>query len=253
MSSLRRTLFFNLHRYLLMSFVISRALILISFLCVFVLSQSAAALPSGQWREHADAEQRVILYEHPNYAGHTLPLYGADGIADLHDKDRGATGDWNDRISSVEFAGSFRVTFYSEADFQGPSVSITSSRSTLYDLSGLNWNDTISSIRWEPISAVETKAQAIFYENVNFGGRSFTLYPSDTIKDLRTKKRGTPVKTFNDQIRSVRIFGRGTTVQLFEDRNFAGSRTGLSKSNGNLGTINFSRKASSVKVYIPTR
>ena len=195
----------------------------------------------------ADSENRVIFYEHPNFSGHTLPIYDAGEIRDLHDKDRGATGDWNDRFSSIEFDGNFKVTLYTDEDFSGRSVTVTSSQRDMYNINGEDWNDIVSSIRWEPISPTPTVQQAIFYDDTDFHGRSFVLNVGDQIKDLTDKKRGSPVRNWNDKIRSVRLIG-GADVVLYENKKFGGARKTITSNNRDLSRYNFSGRASSVKV-----
>ena len=196
----------------------------------------------------ADSTSRVILYENPNYSGHTLALEGAGEYRDLNDKSRSSTRDWDNAISAIEFNGSFKVTLYRDKDFSGPSVSFTTSQSNLFNVSGVDWDNQATSVTWEPVEISSITPQAIFYDRPNYQGNSFTLNADQSILRLRSKRRNSRTRTWDDQIRSIRVYGSTTKVTLYSEERFRGKQLQITKDTPDLSGQRFSGIASSLLI-----
>ena len=206
--------------------------IIFAIFSIFLLSPLHASADIKALRANS-GKPRIIFYENPNYSGKTLAAYDAGEFRDLNDKDRTVTRDWNDSISSIELEGAFRVTLYSEKDFGGQSVTITTSQKNLFLLGSYDWDNQVSSVQWEPLDGSTVTPQAFFYEEPNYQGRSFILEIGDSISNLRDKRRGDRTKDWNDKISSVRIIGN-LNLFLYQDTKYKGASLKLTKSSPNL-------------------
>ena len=88
--------------------------------------------------------------------------------------------------------------------------------------------------------------RATFYQLPNFQGRSFVVYGTDTISDLKKKRRGSG--DWNDAITSVMIEG-SITITLYEHKNKAGASVRLTSSVPDLASIGWSNIASSLSYF----
>jgi hypothetical protein len=89
-------------------------------------------------------EDRVCVYEHVNYQGHSQCWDSGEEIADLRDIG------WNDGISSIRTFGGTRVAFYEHAGFDGQRLIVDRDIPDLTQVranGSSNWNDRISSVR----------------------------------------------------------------------------------------------------------
>ena len=197
----------------------------------------------------ATAAPSITFYEAPSYGGDFFQVTGSGEISNLRNKSiTGGLDNWNDEISSIWFQGDFRLTLYRDINFQGSSVTISLSRSYLGSIDGNFWDDTVSSIRWEPLFGGDS-ATAIFYDQPNYTGNSFTVSGYKQISRLIDKRRGgSSRRNWNDQIRSVRLLGDTTEVILYSDSRFRGASLVVSQSIPNLRNLGFSATASSLKL-----
>jgi hypothetical protein len=89
-------------------------------------------------------EDRVCVYEHVNYQGHSQCWDSGEEIDDLQ-----SIG-WNDGISSVRVFGGTRVAFYEHSEFDGQRLIVDHDIPDLTQVragGNSNWNDRISSVR----------------------------------------------------------------------------------------------------------
>ncbi len=193
----------------------------------------------------AYAADSITFYEDEYYSGRSFRLEGSGQISNLRDKDLGSTDNFNDEISSILISGNFKLTLYENKDFGGQSVEINLSRPYLDVLSNDDWNDRISSIKWEPLTPASEAPKVVFYDQANFRGNSFVINGDGSISRLIDKRRGR--LNWNDQIRSVKVFGKNPLVILYRDARYKGGSTSIISSTANLGRFN--AVASSLKVY----
>jgi hypothetical protein len=89
-------------------------------------------------------EDRVCVYQHTNYQGHSMCWDAGEEIDDLRQVG------WNDGISSIRTFGRTRLAVYEHSRFQGERLIVDGDISDLTQV-GLNgrsnWNDRISSVR----------------------------------------------------------------------------------------------------------
>lgn len=216
-----------------------------SFLSTILVSVFTLTL--GLFSASAAYGDSITFFEDEYYRGESFRVEGAGEISNLRKKDLGALDNFNDEISSIAISGNFSLTLYEDSNFQGASVTITLSRPYLNYLSSSDWNDRVSSIKWTPLSPTSEKSQAIFYDQPNFTGNSFTITGNGSVYKLNEKRRGSSKRNWNDQIRSVKIFGNNTLVVLYRDSKYRGGSTSFTSSSANLR--GFSAVASSVKVF----
>jgi hypothetical protein len=107
------------------------------------LRVSRAGFGGGHNRDERH-EDRVCVYEHVNYQGHSQCWDSGEEIADLRDIG------WNDGISSIRTFGGTRVAFYEHAGFDGQRLIVDRDIPDLTQVranGNSNWNDRISSVR----------------------------------------------------------------------------------------------------------
>jgi hypothetical protein len=107
------------------------------------LRVSKAGFGGGHDRDERRAD-RVCVYEHVNYQGHSQCWDSGEEIEDLRDIG------WNDGISSVRTFGRTKVAFYEHAGFDGQRLIVDRDIPDLTQVranGNSNWNDRISSVR----------------------------------------------------------------------------------------------------------
>lgn len=205
-------------------------------------------LSGGKWNDRISSiavgkNVKVILWQHINYAGDSVP-YGGDGendllIGDLH------AGGWGDRVSSLQVtarpvqqqeeqqqessgptAGEpapHQVFLFEEADFGGQSLGFTYDNDvpnlTRWNLpSGEKWNDRISSLK----AGKDTRIT--LYQNSNYGGASVSFEGDGTngaeVPDLHVTGWGNAVSSL--KVRKSYI-PKANEVFLFEHENYDGA------------------------------
>ncbi len=162
------------------------------------------------------------MYEHNNFAGQKLTVYGQ--IGDLNNNA------FNDMVSSAKVYGSCQWIFYADPNYQGdPSVlSAGSYPSTL--AWGQN-NDALSSLRAVPPQGTTSIA---LFEHPKFSGKILVLYGSAS---------NLPDYNFNDIVSSAIV--TGGTWELYEHSDYTGSHITLSQGHHFFGVHDI---ASSVKL-----
>jgi hypothetical protein len=207
----------------------------------------AAAISVFGFSAISSAQPRIVFYQNPNYTGDSFEVQGAGEISDLNRKSRRGFNNWNDVISSIELIGDFKITLFRDRNFSGPSVIGTASARTMFNLAGQNWDNQVTSMRWEPVGN-SSDAQVIFYDRPNYQGNSFILFSGDALSKLRNKRRGSRFRNWNDEIRSVRIIGSDVLVTLYTEERYRGPRVTLSRNTPSLSSSGFSAVASSVLI-----
>jgi hypothetical protein len=89
-------------------------------------------------------QDRVCVYEHVNFQGHSQCWDSGEEIDDLRQVG------WNDGISSVRVFGGTRVAFYEHAGFDGQRLIVDRDIADLTEVragGNSNWNDRASSVR----------------------------------------------------------------------------------------------------------
>jgi hypothetical protein len=107
------------------------------------LEVSSAGFRGRRPDRSARREDRVCVYQHTNYQGHSQCWDAGDEIVDL--KQIG----WNDGISSIRTFGGTRLAVYEHSGFQGRRLIVDSDIPDLTHVNtdGSHWNDRISSVR----------------------------------------------------------------------------------------------------------
>jgi hypothetical protein len=181
-----------------------------SALAVCALLVGSADASAQVWGRNAAPQTGVCFYENVDFGGQYFctntntenPLVGM-----------------NDRISSIRVYGNAEVTVYQDRDFQGRSQTFASDVS---DLRQGGWNDTITSVRVQPVRGgvanrwgrPATPANgACFYDNVDFTGQYFCSRQGESVEMV---PQGT-----NDRISSIRLFGNAELI-VYRDRDFGG-------------------------------
>jgi hypothetical protein len=75
------------------------------------------------------------VYEHPNFGGGNLFIPGGEGYTYLGDW-------WNDKITSIQIFGSYKLVVYQHSELQGESKTFYEGTRTVGDL----WDNQISSL-----------------------------------------------------------------------------------------------------------
>ena len=146
---------------------------------------------------------RICFYEHVNYDGRSFCMEPGDRRTSL--------GAWNDRISSIRVFGDVEAQVCENNNYRGRCVIIDRNVRNL----GSRGNDIISSIRVRSTDFTPPPARddrVCFYEDFNYGGRSFCMEPGD---------RRNSLGPWNDRISSIRVFG-DAEAQVCEHNNFNG-------------------------------
>jgi hypothetical protein len=102
----------------------------------------AATTAAAQWNDFEGA----VFYEHADYGGSTLTLYPGEGIADLSLYNESFWDSWNDEISSVAVYGEVIVYLYSDVNYRGEYITLTSHLDSFLYGGYPGWNDRASSI-----------------------------------------------------------------------------------------------------------
>jgi hypothetical protein len=96
-----------------------------------------------RYRNERDRRTGVCVYDDINFRGRSQCFERGEEVADL-----GRSGNWNDRISSIQVFGGTRVTLYRDVNYRGERVTIDRDVPDLRQLrsSGFNWDNQISSL-----------------------------------------------------------------------------------------------------------
>lgn len=233
-----------------------------AFFLSAILFLAPIAAP-GEAQTRASARGRVddyvTFYSMPGFRGDSFTVESAGEISSLTSRrldffsglssfSSQRRTNWDNAISSIEFNGAFKVTLYTEKNFQGASKSFTVSARTLGTASRISLDNQTSSIAWEPLADGQGQPRAIFYNRDNFQGDSFILYPNDSISKLKTKRRNSRSKNWDDEIRSIRIVGADLTLILYADKEYRGQRVTIRSDANSLSPVGFGAAASSVRV-----
>jgi len=155
----------------------------------------------------------------------------------------------NDRISSIRVFGDAAVTVFKDRDFRGDSRHFGRDRN---DLREVGWNDRISSFRVGEREARSfprremawgrpevPRSGACFYEDPNFGGRSFCAAIGESSAMVPPG--------MNDRVSSIRIFG-SAEVTAFKDRDFRGDGRRFGRDVVDLRAAGFNDRISSFRI-----
>ncbi|OQX22280.1 MAG: hypothetical protein BWK80_30850, partial [Desulfobacteraceae bacterium IS3] len=159
----------------------------------------------------------ACLYTEPNYRG-SVDCYkdGANAMA------------LSPTASSLKVFGGSYAIMYSEYYFGGGFLSTTAT--SLPDLSTNGWNDKVASFRVKPSSW--TYGQVGVYENVNYGGRVRFYMSGDSVQYNGT---GYSDSGWDGRISSVQIFGSARLI-LYWYTDFTGSTLATTSSIADLST-----------------
>lgn len=103
---------------------------------------------SDRDRRGPDRGPRVTFYEHADFRGASFTLEPGDDVENLTRVRLSNGADANDRISSIRIDGGLTVLVYRDARFRGGVLRLTHDVRNLAE-SERDWNDTISSVRFE--------------------------------------------------------------------------------------------------------
>lgn len=225
---------------------------------VFAVSATAAAQP--RWGRERLPNQGACFYEDVNFRGEYFCVRQGDRLNSM-------PSGMGDKISSVRVLGDAEVTVFRDSGLRGRSARFIGD---VRNLKGEGWNDQVSSLEvtsgrdygdFEPRGRARGRARqrgawrgdlppvwnrdarspregACFYEDRDFGGRSFCVPRGATYTAL---PRG-----FNDRISSVRVFG--AEVRIFQERNFRGRSADIRADTPNLRG-NWRDNVSSMRVF----
>jgi hypothetical protein len=203
----------------------------------------------GAAPQAGNAPNRICVYEHSNFAGWEHCFNAGENIADLSNT--------RNQISSIRVFGNARATVFSNKNFEGSSLLISSDNRDLAQtkMGGLNlgsWNDVIESLQVgpapppppAPAARVETRTSRTddrtyrvepyrddrysrengicVFEEPNYRGRTTCFLTGEAIGDLARSGN------WNDRISSIRFQGP-TRAILYYDANFRGDRVTLDR------------------------
>ncbi len=90
---------------------------------------------------------RVHLFDQPGFRGNQIVLTPGYSEVDLSQINKGLSGNWNDGIASIRIEGGAEVFIYTDPQFSGQAIALTSSVENLAVESDLiPFNGTISSV-----------------------------------------------------------------------------------------------------------
>ena len=176
------------------------------FTLALIVALSALSLDASAQRRGIGANiyGGITVYEHPDYRGDSVTF--RNEVADLRQHDL------NDRISSIEVAGSQAWEVCQDINFGGRCRTFTG---TIDDLRELGWNDRISSMRavgyarndnrggWRGNSRGNARgarnareSRLVFYDRTNFRGDS---------RDVLSGSSN--LGSVGNRVRSVEVYG----------------------------------------------
>jgi hypothetical protein len=172
--------------------------------CLTVLLLAVVAISTAQTNnDHANASgtSPATIYKDGNFIGASQNL--EVGFYDLN-----ALSIGNDSLSSIRVASGYRVTLYSNSNFNGSTKEFTADASSVDDM-----NDQTSSIKVELIGA--SHLPVTVYANSPYGGfeKEFGVGNHD-MAELNAS-------VGNDQISSLRV-APGYKLTLYKDSNYSG-------------------------------
>lgn len=191
----------------------------------------------------------ACFYEHPNFGGRYF-------CASIGDSIRMVPEGMNDKISSIRVLGDAQVAVFKDRDFRGSSQRFGRDKN---DLREVGWNDRISSFRVEPREdrggprdgrgegrgemswghPTAPRSGACFYEDPNFGGRSFCAAIGESSAMVPPG--------MNDRVSSIRVFGNAE-VTVFKDRDFRGDGRRFGRDMVDLRAAGFNDRISSFRI-----
>jgi len=170
-------------------------------------------------------DNRVCLYDQPNYGGRSICFNQGETAADF----QRLQGAWNDRVASIRLFGNVQATIYEDVGFGGGSFLVTTDipdLARLRDNELRTWKSQASSIRVErrretagPIAGGAGAAQdnrVCLYDQPNYGGQSICFNQGETAADFQRLQGA-----WNDRVASIRLFGN-VQATIYEDVGFAG-------------------------------
>lgn len=181
------------------------------------------------WSEPNKLTSQVLIYSESNYVGDVQALY--PGSYSTYS----ALTIGNDALSSLRIPSGWTVTLYSDNNFSGSSLTLTSDASSL---TAQSFDNTVSSIKVTGPSA----SFPVIYKDGSYSGSSQTLRPGvyNTSGDLTIG---------NDAVSSVSV-PSGWSVTLYKDHYYSGSSVTYTSSASSLGSFN--DDTTSIKVTGPS-
>jgi len=201
-------------------------------------------------------DNRVCLYDQPNYGGQSICFNAGETAADF----QRLQGGWNDRVASIRVFGNVQATIYEDVGFGGGSYVVTTDVPEVARLRAnelRNWRSQISSIRVERSSAVPSRTdrqdrperadRVCLYDQPNYAGQSACFNVGESSSDLQPTG-------WNDRAASIRIFGEAEAT-IYEHAGFGGSQAAVTSDVPNLSQVplnasrgNFGQKVSAIRV-----
>ena len=173
--------------------------------------------------------KQVLIYHDAGFGGSVQALYpGNYNMSDL------TIG--NDALSSLRIPSGWTVQLFTDSNYGGSSVTLTSDNAYLGDVS---FNDKASSIKVSGPSI----SYPVIYKDSGYSGTSMTLRPGvySSSGDLGS--------VGNDAVSSLSV-PSGWTVTLYTDTAFGGTSVSYTSSASSIGSFN--DKTTSIKVVGPT-
>lgn len=178
-------------------------------------SQLVTSAGSVNWNDNISSVQvgknkRIVLYEHINYGGAKITLYGATVCMNATGQYPSMPSGWNDRVSSFKIEENYlpdsntppadKVIVYADINYCGQTEYFSIGECPdlrnpfhfAFPAPASNWNDKISSIK------VASNVILTVFEHINYGGASFTEVGPSNIPSLVNSG-------WNDRISSLKI------------------------------------------------
>ncbi|MGL5718376.1 MAG: beta/gamma crystallin-related protein [Paraclostridium sp.] len=179
-------------------------------------------------QQNKSREPFVSIYSDANYQGKAQPL--VPGYYNINDLYIG-----NDTLSSIKVPKGLVAVLYSDADFNGDSITVTSDTPYIGDY----FNDKVSSIIVKKVDTPKPSNTSVsIYSDASYQGNSQTLSPgSYDIYDLTIG---------NDTLSSIKV-PKGLVAILYSDANFNGDSIVVTSDTPYIGNY-FNDKVSSIIV-----
>jgi hypothetical protein len=192
------------------------------FMCLALFS--AIAMATGA------AADQACFYPDANWMGRGFCAPPGQEARDL------STSGFSNRLSSLTIVGDAYVILYTQVNFTGRAIRVDTSIKNFNQL-GYNVNDGIKSLK----ILKNTVGRVCFYEDSNFGGRSWCGGPRQQNSDLTTRDMN-----FNDKISSIKIEG-DASIFVYEDTGFRGKSQWIRNTLPNVGSF-WNDRISSFKI-----
>ena len=212
------------------------------------------------WAIEPAPYNKVVFYQDGDCDTGNYMQLGVGDYADLRTYNTGGSGspNWNDQISCMTIGEEIsKVIVYEHINFGGKSKTFSKTSSNplgSWSLSGLSWNDKISSVKvigpgyerdagtttgtttgtGTTAPACESPAnKVVFYQDGGYSGNYMQLgmgnYPD--LRTYNTGAAGSP--NWNDQISSMAIGSGITKVIVYEHINYGGSSKEFKRTSSN--------------------